>query len=99
MRAQALEQLFVKRRAGRVEFLMVFESPAGGRERRTLATPATDDLSAMAYLANYLQRDGSAVHQRLRVRRERGSSLEGSSLEDAPQLKAALLSALAQEGG
>lgn len=92
MRASSLEQLFVERRAGHIELLMVFESPSGRRERRRVATPATDDLSAMTYLARYLRQDGATPHPRLRVRRERGSSLE-----DAPQLKAALLSELARE--
>lgn len=89
MRAAALQQLFVKRAGGRIEFLMVMESPAGARERRTLITPASDEDSAIEYLARYLARDGSGLHGKLRVRRERGTGLE-----DAPRLKEALTDAL-----
>lgn len=92
MRAEELQQLFVKRRAGRVELLLVLESPSGYRERRTVATPATDELAAIAYLARYLAQDGSRLHPRLRVRRE-----SGGELVDAPALKAALLTASAGE--
>lgn len=84
--------MFVKRRAGRIELLLVLESSSGNRERRSVATPATDDLGAMRYLARYLAQDGSRPHPRLRVRRE-----QGAALEDAPELKAALLAAFAAE--
>lgn len=92
MRAEALQQLFVKRRAGRVELLLVLESPSGSRQRRTVTTPATDEHAAIVYLARYLAQDGSRPHPRLRVRRD-----VGGELVDAPALKSALLEALADE--
>ncbi len=92
MRADVLEQLFVKRRAGRVELTLVLESESGARQRRTVTTPAEDDEGAMRYLARYLAQDGAKLHQRLRVRRE-----SGTALEDAPQLKSALLAAFGAE--
>lgn len=92
MRSDRLEQLFVKRRAGLVELMLVLESETGARQRRTVSTPSANDAAAMRYLARCLAQDGAKLHPRLRVRRE-----SGEALEDAPQLKDALLAAFGSE--
>lgn len=94
MRADRLEQLFVRRRGGGTELLLVLESEAGARQRVTLqAPPSADELAAIAFLARWLDRSGAAPAPRLRVRRERGGELA-----DAPELRSALLRELAGEG-
>ncbi|MFO7544259.1 MAG: hypothetical protein R6W77_02065 [Trueperaceae bacterium] len=88
MRADVLEQVFLRSRAGRTTLLLVLEAPSGARTRVTLQTPAGDEADAMRFLARYLEREGLAPSARLRVRRERGGALE-----DAPALREALLRA------
>lgn len=100
MRADALEQLFVRPRAGGLELLLVLESEAGDRERVTLQPPRAGgggprlseaagqgdaEQMAIEHLARWLERRGCSLSPRLRVRRERGGSLA-----DAPALRKAL---------
>lgn len=71
-----LEQLFLRRRAGRVEVMMVFEDPSGARHRETLPLPHTDVGEAVGALGRILARRGDVDGApRLRVREERGGEL------------------------
>lgn len=93
MRADRLEQLFVKRSGGGHELILVLESPAGARERVTVAVPATaasDELAAVAYLVRWMRANGARLARRVRVRRD-----TGEDLIDAPDLRRALLDGLA----
>ena len=81
MRAEALEQVFVRRGAGVFELLLVLESASGSRERVTLSEPAQDEGGAMRFLASYLRQEGLTIARRARVRRRRGEELV-----DAPEL-------------
>jgi len=81
MRAEVLEQVFVKRAAGAYELLLVLESAAGSRERVNLTAPGQDEGAAMRFLAAYLRQEGLGISRRARVRRHRGQGLE-----EAPDL-------------
>lgn len=92
MRASHVEQVFVRRRGGRVEVSFVFEDPAGGRTRESLATPMASAADALRYAATWLARRGLRVGPRLRLRVERGSEL----LDDAA-LRSTFLAACRSE--
>lgn len=94
VRADVLEQVFVRHQAGRVTLLLVLEAPSGARTRVTLQAPKGDEEGAMRYLARYLEREGLAPSARLRVRRERGGSLS-----DAPDLRDVLVRSTGGSGG
>ncbi len=84
MRADTVEQLFVRRRSGRISLLMVLESPAGERERETLLAPTASPEDAVRFAARHLARRGIRPAARVRVRVERGGSLvDDASLHDA----------------
>lgn len=71
-----LEQVFVRRRAGRVQVDLVLEDPAGGRHRETLPLPYDDAMLAMEALGRILARRGDVVDApRLRVREETSGGL------------------------
>ena len=93
MRADVLEQVFLRPRAGRCTLLLVLEAPSGARSRVTLQAPAGDEDAAIRFLARYLEREDVAPSSRLRVRRERGGALE-----DAPALRDVLLRATRRAG-
>lgn len=80
-----LEQLFLRRRAGRVEAMMVLEDPSGARHRETLPLPHTDALEAVAALGRILARRGDVDDApRLRVREDRGGEwVDRPDLRDA----------------
>lgn len=94
MRVDRVEQVFVRRRAGRIELLMVLESPAGDRERETLQAPTGLPEEAVRFAGTHLARRGIAASGRLRLRVERGGKL----VDDA-RLRDVLLSTLARESG
>lgn len=93
MRADVLEQVFLRRQAGRATLLLVLEAPSGARTRVTIQTPEGDEEGAMRYLARYLKREGMSLSARLRVRRERGGALS-----DAPELRDVLVRATGRSG-
>ena len=91
MRADRLEQLFVKRKGGGYELLLVLESAAGRRERVTLTAPpavATSERAAVEYLVRWARGRGIVLADMLRVRRE-----AGGELTDVPELRQLLLNA------
>ncbi len=93
MRADRLEQVFVKRAGAGFGLLLVLESGAGGRERVTLAVPpsvAASEAAAVEYLVRWLTAGGYGLASLVRVRRERGGQLA-----DAPELRRLLLSGVA----
>ncbi|HKI57155.1 MAG TPA: hypothetical protein VKB31_08395 [Trueperaceae bacterium] len=90
MRAEVVEQVFVRRRGGRVELLVVLETPAGERQRETLLAPTSSPEEAVRYAAVQLARRGLGAATRLRLRRDLGGTLV-----DDPQLKQAFLRAMA----
>lgn len=92
MRADVVEQLFVERRGGRVELLVVLETPAGERQRERLLAPTAVPEEAMRYAAVQLGRRGLRAGSRLRVRRE-----QSGTLVDDPALKRAFLEAWAAD--
>jgi hypothetical protein len=92
VRTDRVEQLFVRRRAGRIEVLMVLESPAGGRQRETLQTPTSSPEEAVRFAATHLARRGIAASDRLRLRVERGGELV-----DDVRLRELLVARLARE--
>jgi hypothetical protein len=95
VRAHALEQLFVARRAGRIELRLVLVDPAEGRTRTTLSAPTADEGAAVRWLGVHLARDGAVRDlRRLRVRVERGGALV-----DEPALGDALAAAFRAERG
>lgn len=94
MRADAVEQVFVHRRAGRIELLVVLESPSGERQRETLLAPTASPLEAVGYAAVHLARRGIGPARRVRVRVDRGGALR-----DDPTLLEAFLRRLRSEGG
>lgn len=100
MRAEALEQVFVRRGAGTYELRLVLESAAGSRERVTLSAPAADEAAALRFLLGYLRQNGLAISKNARVRRDRGGDLH-----DAPELLVQLrrafgeLAAADEDGG
>ncbi len=96
MRADRLEQVFVKRVGAGFELLLVLESAAGRRERVTLNAPSSvagSESAAVEYLARWLLGRGGVPARRVRVRRERGGELH-----DAPELLQLLLAKLGADG-
>lgn len=77
-----VQQLFVRRRGGRIELSWVLEDPAGARFRETLPTMDTAADAAVGTAARHLARRGDVVGApKLRVR------VEGNgTLTDAPEL-------------
>lgn len=68
---RTVEQVFVRRVAGDVHFLLVVEDPSGARHRETIVTPATDPTRALEILARQLvQRADLVGFRKLRVREE-----------------------------
>ncbi|MEJ2666141.1 MAG: hypothetical protein P8Z81_03400 [Deinococcales bacterium] len=94
MRPEAVEQLFVRRRGGRVELLVVLETPAGERLRETLLAPTASAEDAVRYAAVQLARRGLRAARRVRVRRE-----TGGTLIDDEALKRTFLAALGPQEG
>lgn len=91
MRADRLEQVFIKRVGAGYELLLVLESAAGRRERVTLAAPpavASNEKGALEFLLRWLRVRGATLARLVRVRRE-----VGGELVDAPDLRERLLSA------
>lgn len=91
MRANRLEQLFVKRRGGGFELLLVLESTAGRRERVTVIVPPAvggSERAAVEYLIRWARGRGIRLADLVRVRRE-----AGGELTDAPELRRLLLEA------
>lgn len=80
-----LEQVFLRRKSGRIEVSLVLEDPAGGRHRESLPLDATDPRTAVVTLARLLARRGDVVGApRLRVREERAAGLaDRDDLRDA----------------
>ena len=88
-----VEQIFLRRDAGRCSFLLVLEAPSGARRRETVPTPATAEGEALGYLARLLGRRGDVDGtSRLRVRDERS----GTAV-DRPELARSFASALEDE--
>lgn len=88
-----VEQVFLRRDAGRCSFLLVLEAPSGARRRETVPTPATAEGEALGYLARVLARRGDVDGtSRLRVRERRA----GRQV-DRPELARRLESALEDE--
>jgi hypothetical protein len=76
VRAERLEQVFVGRRAGRIELRLVLEDAAGARTRTTLHAPGADPLEAVRWAGRALARAGEVRDlSRLRLRVERGGEL------------------------
>jgi len=94
VRVDRVEQVFVRRRAGRIELLMVLESPAGDRERETLQAPTGSPEEAVRFAGVHLARRGIVASGRLRLRVER----RGDLVDDA-RLRALLVATLAHEQG
>ncbi len=96
MRADRLEQVFIKRQGGGFELLLVLESAAGRRERVTLQAPPTvaaNERAAVAFLLRWLRGRGAGLARLVRVRRE-----VNGELQDAPELREALLAAGLERG-
>jgi hypothetical protein len=90
---RTLEQVFLRRRSGRIEALLVIERESGGRERETLLLPSEDERAAASLLGRQLARRGRVddVHDvRLRVDR-------AGSLQDEPELADLLVGAFLDE--
>lgn len=102
MRADALEQLFVRPRAGGLELLLVLESVAGVRERVTLQPPRPEAGGAAARVGatgGGSEAELMATEHVARWLVGRGYSLaprlrvrreSGGALTDAPALREAL---------
>ena len=91
MRADRLEQGFIKRVGAGYELLLVLESAAGRRERVTITAPpavASNERAALGYLIRWLRSNGASLARLVRVRRE-----VGGELSDAPELRELLLGA------
>ena len=83
MTAELLEQVFLTRRAGRIELLTVRVDAVERRIRSTLIAPTADPVTAIRWLARHLAREGEVVNlARLRVRVQRGGTWR-----DAPELR------------
>lgn len=95
MRADLLEQVFLRPVGGVFQVLMVFESSAGKRERVTLSAPPGDATSAVDFVARYLEQQGAALAKRPRLRVESAAG----SLRDAPELLARLVATAATPRG
>jgi len=90
VRADALEQVFLRREGGVYTVLLVFESPSGSRERVTLTAPRGDENAAVDYLVRYLVQRGATLARRPRLRVE-----TAGALSDAPRLLERLTTAMA----
>jgi hypothetical protein len=81
-----LEQVFLTRRAGRIELLTVRVDAVERRTRSTLLAPTADLSDAIRWLARHLVREGEVANlERLRVRVQRGGAWQ-----DAPELRGEL---------
>lgn len=95
MRADRLEQLFVKRTGAGYELLLVLESDAGARERVSLTAPpsvAATDAAAVGFVVRWLNGRGFGLAQLVRVRVEKSGQLT-----DAPALRQALVDGVMAE--
>lgn len=92
MRADRLEQVFLRQRGGVFEVLLVFEAVTGARQRVTLTAPQGGAETAVDFVARYLGQQGAGLATRPRLRLERAGSLS-----DAPELLARLVAAVAQQ--
>ena len=89
MRADRLEQLFVKRTGAGYELLLVLESGAGARERVTLTAPpsvAASEPAAGRFVVRWLNGRGYGLADLVRVRVDKGGQLR-----DAPELRQLIL--------
>ena len=93
MRADRLEQVFLQHKAGVYEALLVFESPAGARERVRLTAPVGDDVAAVDFVARYLGLQGAGLARRPRLR----VASVGGGLRDAPELLERLRTAVGRQ--
>ena len=72
----ALEQVFLERRSGGIEALLVFERESGARERSSLTLASFELPVAAGLLGRILaRRDDVADVARCRVRVQRGAAL------------------------
>jgi len=99
VRADRLEQVFLRPSAGRLQALVVLESEAGARERVTLSPPTAGigpaaELAAARYVAKWLWSNGGRTADLVRVRRERGDALE-----EAREARSELLAELQRLAG
>ncbi len=87
MRPDALEQVFVSRKGGRVELRLVMEAVSGARSRSSLLAPTGDPAEAVRWAGRQLALAGEVRDlSRLRLRVERAGALQ-----DDPALRAELL--------
>jgi len=84
VRADLLEQVFLTAKSGVYEVLLVFESPAGARERVTLTAPRGDDRAAVDFVARHLALTGATLARRPRLR---VASASGALRDDAELLE------------
>ena len=91
MRADRLEQVFLRPKSGVYQLLLVLESPAGYRQRVTLTAPAGDAEAAVDFVARYLEQQGVGLTKRPRLRVDTA----GNSRDD-PALLARLIAAVAR---
>ncbi len=89
MRADMVEQVFLKRQAGVYQVLLVLESAAGRRERVNLTAPSGDERATVDFVARYLLQRGASLAARPRLRVE-----TGDGLSDAPLLLERLVTAV-----
>lgn len=71
----AVEQVFLERRGGRVEVLLVLEDDAGGRSRERLPLPTSDLSEATRWTARRLAQRGIRPARKLRLRVAGGDDL------------------------
>lgn len=95
MRPSAVEQVFLERKHGGTEVLLVLEDPAGGRTREKLPLPIRDLEQAVLQVGRRLAQRGVGAAGKVRLR----VGSEGR-LRDDPQLLRLFLAELAagQEG-
>lgn len=92
MRAEALEQVFVSRKGGRVELRLVMEAVSGARSRSSLLAPTADPAEAVRWAGRQLALAGEVRDlSRLRLRVERAGELQ-----DDPALRQELLRSFRQ---
>lgn len=94
MRADLLEQVFLRRQDGVYQVLLVFESEAGDRQRVTLSAPYGDEATVVDFVARYLRQQGAGLARRPRLRVE-----TAGNLRDAPDLLDRLVVAVGGKRG